>query len=492
MNRSILIVICDFLLITLLAFSTVDINKVNQEGPHALKLNQATNQVDASKDLTAVMRLALDEERKGRDQLMGELARTRASVNEQQVRLSEQQTRLGEREKQVQTYQQEIQNFQGQIQSREQEAQRLQKEQAGLQQQLVLAQTNIATLGQQLHTTSTEAVLSKEKLAAMEAEMKKQNDQAAALQQQLALLARSNQVVQVEKQQLATQLQVAEVEKKAAAEQVVHMTEQVKVEREEKAKLAEGVKVLATKSSQLAQELRDNRPLAPNTIFNSFVTNRVMANFNAYRSTLFGIDANRRRLTETVLVNNGTNTYALCHVQDTPLTFFDPGTEWESLTGTLAHNQAQVGIRSVSFHLHDPRIMMMPVTSVEATQLGCAVYRLATDPFKFQDAVLVGAREGYYGECRFQIDLSTPDYLKLDRSFLKGLFGKFNPSSGDLVFSKNGELLGIMANNTYCLMLQNFDSSASLRFGQDVRAQHTGGTLSQLYSIVAQLPLRLQ
>ena len=32
MNRSILIVICDFLLVSLLAFSSVDINKVSQEG----------------------------------------------------------------------------------------------------------------------------------------------------------------------------------------------------------------------------------------------------------------------------------------------------------------------------------------------------------------------------------------------------------------------------------------------------------------------------
>ena len=52
---------------------------------------------------------------------------------------------------------------------------------------------------------------------------------------------------------------------------------------------------------------------------------------------------------------------------------------------------------------------------------------------------------------------------------LKGLFGKFNPSRGDLVFSKTGELLGVMANSTYCVMLQNFDSMATIRFGQDVR-----------------------
>ena len=88
--------------------------------------------------------------------------------------------------------------------------------------------------------------------------------------------------------------------------------------------------------------------------------------------------------------------------------------------------------------------------------------------------------------------MTTPDYVKLDRNFLKGLFGKFNPSRGDLVFSKNGELLGIMANSTYCMMIRNFEASATLRFGKNVRDQHTGDTLSLLYSMVSELPFKLQ
>src|SRR5579859_4899318 len=118
MNRSILIVICDFLLISLLAFSTVDINKVtDQKVQRPLKLELATNQApDAGKDLAAVMRLALDEERKGRSQIVGELAHAREELGKQQAM-------LGERQKQVESFQQEIQ-------SREEQAQKLQQEQS--------------------------------------------------------------------------------------------------------------------------------------------------------------------------------------------------------------------------------------------------------------------------------------------------------------------------------------------------------------------------
>src|SRR6266571_5262130 len=115
------------------------------------------------------------------------------------------------------------------------------------------------------------------------------------------------------------------------------------------------------------------------------------------------------------------------------------------------------------------RVVLIPVSAAQRRQLGCKVYRVSSDPFKFQDAVLVGAKEGYYGECKFQIDLSTPEYVKLDHNFLKGLFGKFNPSRGDLVLSKTGELLGIMANNSYCMMLHNFNAVAPFPFGKDLR-----------------------
>jgi hypothetical protein len=450
MNRSILIVICDFLLLSLLTFST-DLSKMageNEGAQPGVKVDVAPKPSDTGgKDLAAVMKLALTEEQKNREQLQAELAKVREAA---------------------------------------------QKQQADLQQQFAAAQANIQILDQKLQSNSAEALMSKEKLAAMEAEVKKESDLAAALQQQLAQLAKNNQIAQDEKQKLAGQLQMAEVEKRAATERAALMLQQVQAERAEKAQLAEGFKALATNSGALTREIRENRALAPNTIFSEFVSNRVQTRFLASRSGIFGMDASKSKTAETVLVTDGTNIFALCHVQDTPLTLWDPGTDWAGLSGTLDHNTAQVPIHSLSFHIQDPRVVFMPVTQAEARQLGCKIYPISSDPYKFQDAVLVGAQEGYYGQCSFQMDLNTPQYVKLDRNLLKGLFGKFNPSRGDLVFSRTGELLGIMANSTYCLMLHDFMATATFQFGPDVRAQHTGNTLSRLYSYVFNLPIRLK
>lgn len=477
MNRTILILICDFLLVSLLAFSTVDINKVAEEGTEVQARSPiTTNQLDSGKDLTAVMRMALDEERKTRETLIQELTKTRDTANQKQ-------TLLGEKEKQAQ-------NLQQQLETRAQEAVQLLQQQTALQKQFNTAQANLRTISQQLQTTSTESLMSKEKLAAMEAEIRKQAEQAAALQQQLAQMSKSNQMVLTEKDRLAGQLQIAEVEKRHAAEQAVKMQELVKVERDEKAKLVEGFKTLASKSSELVQEMRDNRPLAPNTIFNEVATNRVTAQLGAYRAGLFG--SNKKKETEAILIADGTNTFALFHVQDTPLLLWNPALDWDGMSGSLKRKGVQIPVKFMSFHAQDPRAVLIPLAPAEVARLGSKVYRVSADPYKFQDAVLVGAKEGYYGECKFQIDLTTPNYVKLDRDLLKGLFGKFNPTSGDLVFSKTGELLGIMANSTYCLMFRNFQTAATFQLSENMQNQATGTVLTRLYTIVASLPVRLQ
>src|SRR5580704_8239833 len=92
MNRSILIVICDFLLLSLLTFST-DINRIaSDETQRSARADVATNEVvQPGKDLMALMNQALADERKNRDQLQQQLATVRNSAGAQQQALSQAQ-----------------------------------------------------------------------------------------------------------------------------------------------------------------------------------------------------------------------------------------------------------------------------------------------------------------------------------------------------------------------------------------------------------------
>jgi len=298
--------------------------------------------------------------------------------------------------------------------------------------------------------------------------------------------------MQSDRADLQNQLQMSEASNRASLVQMSQLQEEVDAQRRENVRLADGVKALAAKSSDLAREIRDNRPMTPNMIFEEMSTNRVLASFTGVKTGLFGGDSSKDKQTQIILITDGTNTFALCHVQDTPLTLWNPGTQWQELRGSLARGSASFPISSISFCIMDPRVVLIPVPAAQARALGCKVYHLSKDPYVFQDAVVVGTREDYYGQCSFQIDVTTPQYLKMDHSSLKGLFGKFNPSSGDLVLSKTGELLGVMANNGYCAIIRNFEPAATFRFGPDGRNQQTAQTLSTLYSYVADLPFKLQ
>jgi hypothetical protein len=120
------------------------------------------------------------------------------------------------------------------------------------------------------------------------------------------------------------------------------------------------------------------------------------------------------------------------------------------------------------------------------------VYRLTADPLRFQDALLVGADEGYYGECRFMLDARNSGYLRMDRSFMGRLTGKFNPSPGDLVFSKSGDLIGMMVNKQFCALLRSFSPTATIPTGTHLNSDAIGMRLAAMQREIRELRGEMQ
>src|ERR1700761_754165 len=91
MNRSILIVICDFLLLSLLTFST-DINHIatDDTSRSAAHVNVTTNAVvTPGSDLNDMMKQALASERQSHEQLQQQLAAARSNQGQQQAVLEQ-------------------------------------------------------------------------------------------------------------------------------------------------------------------------------------------------------------------------------------------------------------------------------------------------------------------------------------------------------------------------------------------------------------------
>jgi hypothetical protein len=136
--------------------------------------------------------------------------------------------------------------------------------------------------------------------------------------------------------------------------------------------------------------------------------------------------------------------------------------------------------------------VVLPVDEAQVTALGGKVYPIAAEPFKFPEAVLVNGGGQGYGEVSFKLDASMPTYVRVDNRIFKRLFGDFAPSRGDLVFSKTGELLGIMVNDDFCAVIRNFTPLRTIKTGDDVKSQNTSQILDELSARYRNLPLNLQ
>lgn len=480
MNRSILIVIVDFLLVSLIAFSDFNRDQSETTAPQV-----SAPKATAGQDVMGSLKIALEDEKQSREKLSLDLQNTRQNLQAQQEALAQREARIKE--------------YQDNLRKTEEQARQIEQQRTALAQQYASAQTSLKDVQEKLQSASTENLVSKEKMEQLQTELKRREDESKNLQSKLGDLEKSHQATLMEKQQLTAQLQVSEAEKRLTREQVQQLRGEVASVREEKTKLqetttklADNVGTLATKSTELTKEIRENRALAPNTIFNEFSTNRITTTFQATRAGLFGRNIDKDKNGQSILFNDGAQTYAVFHVEDTPLMLYNPGTDWNKLTAVMSHGAVAFSAVRLAFSAQDPRIIIIPIGEAQARQLGVKIYKPATDPFKFQDAVIVGANEGYYGECKFEIDLKTPQYVKVDRNLLKGLFGKFNPSRGDLVFARSGEVLGIMVNTEYCAVLQKIVPSRTIMCGENITSQQTGQLLSQLYDRVFSMPVKLQ
>ncbi|HEY1109259.1 MAG TPA: hypothetical protein VGE76_11520, partial [Opitutaceae bacterium] len=152
----------------------------------------------------------------------------------------------------------------------------------------------------------------------------------------------------------------------------------------------------------------------------------------------------------------------------------------------------QTQVPTIQFLTHDPRVVVLPLSAQQAAGLNAKVYSLAGDPFKFPEAVLIDGGGRGYGEVGFKLDPAEPDFVRVDNRLFKRLFGDFAPKRGDLVFAKTGELLGIMVNSDYCVLLKNFASAKSIRTGADVREQRTALILDDLSGRLRGMPVKLQ
>lgn len=462
MNKTLLLIMCDFLLLNLLALTRWEKAEPQHTQLETAAPRSAANAPAVNADMVELMRVSLEDEKNSREQLAAQLASTQGSLSEREKNLAA-----------------------------------LQQQKGQLESSLAATQNTAKELEQRYSAASQEAFLSKEQLAKLQRELEEKRAEA---ERQAAELARAERQATEARQRIENlNRKVGEVERENAliAQNLTEAKQQVEMERQERARvqeqtsqLAQGVGQLAEQSGQLTQEIRDNRPINPNQIFTEYLANRVQADLTARRPGLFSPTV-RDKSAQTVLVSDGSRVYALLHLSDTPFTLTETPADYDQITGHLGHGSFHVPVTELQFLRLDPRVVVVPIDASLAASSGAKIYNLAKDPFKFPDAVLVRADDGRYGDTPFRIDAGNPSYVKLDNRITTRLFGEIAPKRGDLVFSKTGDLIGIMVNSDYCAVLGDFAPSQTLKTGDNPMPK-TSVVLSDIQTRWSRLPLKYQ
>jgi hypothetical protein len=459
MNKTLLLILCDFLLLTLLALTRWE--DAQPAAPAAKAARPAVaapaqageGAATPEQDMVAVMKLSLEDEQTRREELVQALSTTEAART------------AAEGEK------------------------------ARLTDELTRSEQSATELDHALTTTRAAAEVERARNAQLARDLIAREAEAKRREEELARVAASEAAARARVEELAVSVGVAQREKQMLQEQAETLRAAVEAERADRQRvqlatteLAVGVGQIAEQTGALSKELRESRPINANTLYSDFLARRVGAKFDAERATFLG-PVKRDPATRTVLASDGKDVVALLHVDDTPFDLHAPSQhDWERLVLELTRDGATVRPSRLEFASLDPRVLMVPLTAEQAERLGGEPYLLALDPFKFPEAVLISAGGAGYGELTFKLDPKNSGYVRVDNRLVKRLFGDFAPSRGDLVLSKTGELLGLMVAPDTCALIKNFLPQRALPLGEDIRATPTGPILDAVakrYSVLS-------
>jgi hypothetical protein len=444
-NKTLLLILCDFLLLNLLALTRWDKNEL-PPAPAPL----ASQPASAKDDVVSALRLSLEEERNNREKLARDLATTRDESKSRASVLDQARARTAE--------------LSERLQKAEQDSLRL-AQQAGI-------------------------------------EMERSRATLEAAQAEAATLRQTQEKLRTESESLRSQLASAAVTAKAAEERAKVTETSLRTAEEEKKKLLEqnqslskGVNQLAEKSGEMTKEIRDYRPVAPNSLYADYLARRATVLLCTERTSAQS-SGNKQRESKSILLTDGNRTAAVLLLDQTPLGLGDAGGSWNSLTGSLTlppPSNFPKPIDSLqTLKQGDPRFLSVPVGQPESERIASSTYRIATDPFRFSRALLISPQGSGYGECSFRLEPNLRGYLEMDSRFMNRLQGEYAPSAGDLVLTLAGEFLGMMVNDQYCAQVTSLEPSVSLSWDSKGASKGVGEALSSIKRSVGNLDSRLR
>lgn len=471
MNRAILLLICDFLLLSLLQFVNFDDpQEVQVKGQGGSEAGEAFL-ARAEQDLVELMRMSLVESE-------GQSQQLQQQVEQLQQNLTRREETVSDLEQNLETEQQETRRLAEEQRRLQEEREALAAERARLAalaesraKELEERETHVSQLQERVQKSEEWGQTSQRQLELLQEEFKNKQELLDKLLADRTIHEEERSKLEAERRQLEVRWQVAETEKAAVEQNLVRSREDLQRVQEEKervqqtaAVLAEGVLTLGETSQEIREEIQDMKTLTASAVFSRFQNAQVTLSWTTERGGLFGTSVREQSL-PSLLVSDGSQVVALLHLYQTPL---DPQRYTrppQSLFGKIRIGNDEREITRIEQSPIDPRVLMIPIPEDLAQRHKDKWIRLATDPLQHGSLVLVSREGEYYGEGELRVRPDAKGYLRLPSGLFTRLFGEFSPNRGDWVFNRHGALIGIMVNADHAVILDKISSGTPWIWG---------------------------
>jgi hypothetical protein len=432
-NKSLLIIICDFLLISILAL--VEFTPAEPKPPAAAEVLAG-----AEADLVDVLRLSLEYEAERGRLLTEDLDSTRADLaqtaTDLELTAAERARIAAERD-------------------------RVEAERQALRGDLDLTEAARQSLAADLARERRQA-------EQLQGELRAKLDELARAEAGLTALEQERGELQQRQRRLETDIRVRETEAAmleqnllAARAEVDRARIEAERAQQRAEQLATNVGELAATSTAMRDEFRDAQPLSLNVIYRQFEDNRLRFDGATRLAVLFGF-RDRTHVVQALPVRSGDRIFAVLEAGSAGLA---PAELDRILRASASLRIAgmTVPVGAVSQLADDPRILLVEIPPEVAASAGLQPFVLAREPLRFPDAVLISNGAAAYGEFPIRTPPGEPAMLSVEARFLTRLLGDFAPTRGDFVFAKSGEWIGVMVENNRARIVRSLQPGATIR-----------------------------
>jgi hypothetical protein len=511
MNRSLLLVVCDFLLLSILALARFDVPKdaviakddqkvVSKEVVE--RISDGENYDDVVAELEATNETLLENLSSDKNDLVEQKLKLEAEIAQRQKELEQKELEIASKDAVIEGNEEALDLAKKEAQQLEAQRQEIERKREELLQSNAASKKELELLAKNLEQAKKKS----EELAEMKSKKEKEAE-AARLE-----LAAS--VERAKAQELAaSEAKALLIEEKKRSDELLASAAKIdqKIDTLNKGldgvgqdlkSVGEGLAGVGEKISTVSQDvqesvevqkenfrkLNERQTRSVNEIFTRYEENKV--NLELTFSHKFGITQSVREdkfSVDTILMVDGNFVYALVHAKDSPFRVeFNPR-RLVSVTGTISGDRLSkpLEVKEIAF-MDDPRILIVPLYAnpQELMKSGLELFQAPQNPFLFDDAVVVDVKDSRFGQTKCLRDEKDGRYIEVDEKHFAFLTGAFNPGKGDLVFSQKAELLGIMVNGDYAFHVKNLGSriegGSRTLLGSSFQAEKTNTLLREL------------